>query len=77
MFGAGRGVDDVKKRIKKVKVNLGMLPKEALEEDRYNLIGTPDAQLTQDQIKQKKIQIIQKAAAETRLQKKLKEKEKR
>ena len=39
----------IKKRIKKVKVKLGYLGKEVLEEDKYLLINIADSQLTPQQ----------------------------
>ncbi|KAL4456886.1 hypothetical protein ABPG74_014524 [Tetrahymena malaccensis] len=76
-FGKGKGIEEVRKRIQKVKVKLGFLPKDTLEEDKYTLINIADSQLTAQQQKQKKLQIIQKQAAETRAEKKALEKQKK
>ena len=37
MFGGSKshGADEVKKRIKKLKVKLGLIPKENLDEDKF------------------------------------------
>ena len=43
LFGKGKGVDEVRKRIQKVKVKLGILPKDRLEEDKYTLINIADS----------------------------------
>lgn len=52
MFGANnKGLEDVKNAIKKVKVKLGLITKEELELEKYNLINIPDSDLTADQKK--------------------------
>lgn len=52
MFGPNnRGIEDVKMRIKKLKVNLGMLDKDTLESEKFYLISVPDSELTADQKK--------------------------
>lgn len=55
-----KNVDEVKKRVKILKVKLGYLPKEALDEDKYQYIDIPDSQLTPQQLNLKRYQIIMK-----------------
>mmetsp|Transcript_11003 Transcript_11003/g.9453 ORF Transcript_11003/g.9453 Transcript_11003/m.9453 type:complete len:132 (-) Transcript_11003:135-530(-) len=63
--------DELEKRIKKLKIKLGMITKESLQtEDRFNLINVPDDQLSAEDQKKKRYQIMQKQAAITRKLKK-------
>lgn len=68
-------IEDIIKRVKKLKIKLGLISKETLEEEKMNLLNIPDDQLNADQLKQKKMQYIFKMAAETRALKKQKQKE--
>jgi hypothetical protein len=55
LFGQNnRGLDEVKARIKKLKVNLGLLSKDTIDEEKYYLIAVPDTELTPDQKRLKK-----------------------
>jgi hypothetical protein len=38
-----KGLEELRKRIKIIKVKLGILPKEALDEDKFIYIDIPDA----------------------------------
>ena len=44
-------IEDVIKRIKKLKIKLGMISKEALEEEKMSFLNIPDDQLTAEQLK--------------------------
>lgn len=77
LFGSGKGVDELSKRIEKVLVKLGFEPKEVKEEEKFHLINIADSQLNPTQLRQKKMQIVQKMAAETRAEKKSLEKQRK
>lgn len=50
--------EDLKKKITTLQVKLGIIPKEALEELKYNLLNVPDDKLTPSQLNQKRYQKI-------------------
>lgn len=41
--------DELKKRLKKLKIKLGLVTKEDLEEQKFSLLNIPDDQLTPEQ----------------------------
>lgn len=43
--------EDIVKRIKKLKIKLGMISKETLEEEKMSLLDIADDQLTAEQLK--------------------------
>lgn len=46
IVGEKKGLEELKKRIKILKVKTGRLSKESLEEDKYNLVEVNDDKLT-------------------------------
>ena len=44
-------VEDVVKRVKKLKIKLGLITKETLEEEKMSLLNIPDDQLNAEQLK--------------------------
>ena len=44
-------IEDVVKRIKKLKIKLGLISKETLEEEKMSLLDIADDQLTAEQLK--------------------------
>ena len=51
-------VEDAVKRIKKLKIKLGLISKETLEEEKMSLLNIPDDKLNAEQIKVKELIII-------------------
>ncbi len=64
--------DEYKKRVKQLQVKLGLKAPEPLktDEEKFNLIDTPDEFLSPEQLKQKRIQKMQKTAAQMREERK-------
>jgi len=62
--------DELKKRIIKMKLKLGVVSKQSLEEEKVSYINVPDEQLTAKEQRQKRYQVMQKQAAITRKLKK-------
>eukprot|EP00828_Plagiopyla_frontata_P027736 TRINITY_DN3597_c0_g1_i3.p1 TRINITY_DN3597_c0_g1~~TRINITY_DN3597_c0_g1_i3.p1 ORF type:complete len:554 (-),score=92.69 TRINITY_DN3597_c0_g1_i3:60-1721(-) len=65
--------DDIKRRIKVLKIKLGLITQEEIDANKYHLISIPDDQLMPDQKRLKKLQMAQKQAFEVRQQKKVEE----
>jgi chromosome segregation ATPase len=63
-------VKELEKQIKKLKIKLGTISKAELESDRYSYIKIPDSELTPQQLRVKRMQIMHQQAAEQRLAKK-------
>lgn len=60
-------LEELQKRIKKMKLKMGLISQEELDKDRYSLIQIPDNELTKLEVKQKRMQVMQKQAAEQRI----------
>ena len=55
VFYALDSIEDVIKRIKKLKIKLGLISKETLEEEKMSLLNIPDDQLNAEQLKVERI----------------------
>lgn len=64
------GLKELEKLIKKLKLKLGILSKAELESDRYSFIKIPDSELSPQQLRVKRMQVMHQQAAEQRLLKK-------
>lgn len=64
------GVKEVEKMVKKLKIKLGVISKSELENDRYSYIKIPDSELTPQQLRVKRMQVMHQQAAEVRQAKK-------
>lgn len=70
--------EEYKKRVKMLQVKLGIKqPDEGKSEDKFNLLDQPDEFLTPDQLKMKRIQKMQKTAAQMREERKIQLKQER
>jgi hypothetical protein len=45
-LAGAKGIEELKKRIKILKVKLGLLPKDALDEEKFSYVDVPDSQLS-------------------------------
>lgn len=61
---------ELEKMIKKLKIKLGILSKAEQESDRYSYIKIPDSELTPQQLRVKRMQVMHQQAADQRLLKK-------
>ncbi len=67
--------EDYKKRVKQLQINLGLkMPEVKNEEDKFNLLEIADEFLSPEELKKKRIQKMQKTAAQMREERKMQQK---
>ncbi len=67
--------EEYKKRVKQLQINLGLkMPEVKNEEDKFNLLEIADEFLSPEELKKKRIQKMQKTAAQMREERKMQQK---